>query len=48
VAEGIERALAQPEEFAEERARIVRLVLGEIDGHAAQRVVEAILDVERM
>jgi hypothetical protein len=38
----VERALAQPGELAEERARVVRLVLGEIDGRAAERVVEAI------
>ena len=41
-AEGIERALAQPDELAAERARVVRLVLGVIDGHAAERVVDAI------
>jgi hypothetical protein len=39
---GVERALAQPDERATERARVVRLVLGEIDGHAADRVVDAI------
>ncbi len=44
VAAGIERALEQPDELAAERARVVRLVLGEIDGRAAERVAEAILD----
>ena len=43
VAAGIERALAEPDELREERARIVRLVLGEIDGRAAERVVEAVV-----
>jgi hypothetical protein len=43
VSAGIERALAQPDELGEERARVVRLVLGEIDGRAAERVVEAIV-----
>lgn len=44
VAAGIERALARPEELASERARVAREVVGEVDGHAAERVVEAILD----
>lgn len=43
VVEGIERALAQPDELAAERARVTRVVLGEIDGRAAQRVVDAIV-----
>jgi CDP-glycerol glycerophosphotransferase (TagB/SpsB family) len=42
---GIERALAHPEELAAERARVVRLVLGEIDGRAADRVVDEITSV---
>lgn len=41
----IERALAQPDELAGERARVTRAVLGEVDGRAATRVVEAIADV---
>jgi hypothetical protein len=45
VVDGIERALARPEELAEERGRVVRVVLGEIDGHAADRVVDAIAAV---
>ena len=43
VAEGIERSLARPDELAEERRRVVREVVGETDGHAAGRVVEAIV-----
>jgi CDP-Glycerol:Poly(glycerophosphate) glycerophosphotransferase len=39
---GIERALADPDELAGERARVVRLVLGEVDGRAAERVADAI------
>jgi hypothetical protein len=40
---GIERALAHPDELAAERARVVGLVLGEVDGRAAERVAEAIV-----
>lgn len=40
---GIERGLAQPGELAEERARAARDVVGEVDGRAAERVVEAVL-----
>jgi len=43
VAAGIERALAHPDELAEERRRVAREVVGEVDGRAAERVVEAIL-----
>jgi hypothetical protein len=39
---GMERALAHPDELAAERARVVRLVMGEVDGRAAERVVEAL------
>ena len=42
VVSGVERALERPGELAAERARVVRLVLGEIDGRAADRVAEAI------
>jgi hypothetical protein len=45
VADGIERALANPGELAEERRRIAHGVVGEVDGHAAERVVEAIVRV---
>jgi hypothetical protein len=43
VAAGIERALANPGELADERRRVARGVVGEVDGHAADRVVEAIV-----
>jgi hypothetical protein len=45
VVQGVDRALANPDELAAERARVVRLVLGEIDGRAAERVVGAIAAV---
>ena len=41
VVAGIEHALAQPEELAQERARAAREVVGEIDGRAAERVADA-------
>ena len=43
VVAGIDRALANPSELTEERRRAVRNVVGEVDGHAAERVVEAIV-----
>ncbi len=43
VVAGIERALAQPEELAAERARVTRELVGEVDGRAAERVVDAIV-----
>jgi CDP-glycerol glycerophosphotransferase (TagB/SpsB family) len=43
VAAGIERALAHPDELAAERARVVSEVVGEVDGRAAERVVDAIV-----
>jgi hypothetical protein len=45
VADGIERALAQPEELSAARARVAREVVGEVDGKAAARVADAIVDV---
>jgi hypothetical protein len=42
---GIERALAQPDELAAERRRVVRLVLGDVDGRAADRVADAVVSV---
>ncbi len=45
VAAGIERSLAQPDELAPERARVAADVVGEVDGRAAERVVEAIVGV---
>jgi hypothetical protein len=44
VTAGIERALTQPQELAAERARASREVVGEIDGRAAERVADAIVD----
>ena len=44
VVAGIERGLDQPAELAPERARAAREVVGEVDGHAAERVVRAVVD----
>jgi CDP-Glycerol:Poly(glycerophosphate) glycerophosphotransferase len=43
VVAGIERALARPEELSAERARVARELVGEVDGRAAERVVDAIV-----
>jgi CDP-Glycerol:Poly(glycerophosphate) glycerophosphotransferase len=43
VAAGIERALERPDELAVERRRVAREVVGEVDGRAAERVVDAAL-----
>jgi hypothetical protein len=43
VVAGIARSLAEPEELADARRRVVGDVVGEVDGHAAERVVEAIV-----
>jgi CDP-Glycerol:Poly(glycerophosphate) glycerophosphotransferase len=40
---GIDRALSQPGELASEREQIAREVVGEVDGKAGERVVEAIV-----
>jgi hypothetical protein len=45
VAAGIERSLAHPDELAAERARVALDVVGELDGRAAERVVDAIVRV---
>ncbi len=45
VVAAIQRALAEPQELTEERARVAQAVVGEIDGHAAERVAEAITAV---
>jgi UDP-N-acetylglucosamine:LPS N-acetylglucosamine transferase len=45
VVAGIERSLAQPAELAEARRRAVQNVVGEVDGLAAERVVDAIVEV---
>jgi hypothetical protein len=43
VTAGIERALSAPGELADARRRVVRDVVGEVDGRAAERVVDAIV-----
>jgi len=45
VVAGIERALAHPDELREERRRVARDVVGEVDGRAGDRVVDAIASV---
>jgi UDP-N-acetylglucosamine:LPS N-acetylglucosamine transferase len=45
VVAGIGRALANPAELAEQRGRAVRDVVGEVDGRAGQRLVDAIVRV---
>ncbi len=45
VARGIESALANPQELADERRRVAREVVGEVDGRAGDRVVDAIVGV---
>jgi hypothetical protein len=42
VVSGIRRCLEAPDELAEERRRVVQAVVGDVDGHSAERVVEAI------
>jgi hypothetical protein len=44
VTAGIVHALARPGELAAERARVAHEVVGEIDGRAAERVAEAIVE----
>jgi hypothetical protein len=43
VVAGLERALAESGELATARKEVVRDVVGEVDGRAAERVVEAIV-----
>ena len=43
VVAGIERGLAEPDELAQERARAAREVVGDVDGRAAERVVDAVV-----
>ena len=45
VAAATERSLARPDELAGERRRAVEQVVGAVDGHAAERVVDAIVEV---
>ena len=44
VVDGIERALARPDELAPERRRAVEQVVGTVDGFAADRVVDAVVE----
>ena len=46
VVAGIERALARPAELAAERRRAVERVVGTVDGRAAERVVDAIVELD--
>ena len=43
VVAGIERSLTQPDELAAKRAAVCRDVLGEVDGHVVERIVDAML-----
>ena len=43
VVAGVERALAHPDELGDERRRVAREVVGEVDGRAGERVCEAIV-----
>ncbi len=43
VVDGIGRALAHPDELAEERRRVAQRVVGDVDGRAGARVVDAIV-----
>ena len=45
VVRGVERALAQPGELADERRRVAHQVVGEVDGRAGERVADAIARV---
>ena len=45
VVRGVERALAHPAELADERRRVARQVVGDVDGRAGERVVDAIARV---
>jgi hypothetical protein len=45
VVAGIECSLAEPAELAPERQRVAREVVGEVDGRAAARVVDAIVEI---
>ena len=40
----VDRALAHPDEYAGERNRVAREVVGDVDGRAVERVVDAIVD----
>jgi CDP-Glycerol:Poly(glycerophosphate) glycerophosphotransferase len=47
VVDGIERSLASPGELADERRRVAREIMGDVDGRAAERVVDAIVETLR-
>ena len=47
VVAGLDRALAEPGELADARRRVVRDVVGDVDGRAAERAVDAIVEVVR-
>jgi hypothetical protein len=47
VAAGIDRSLARADELRDERLRVTREVMGKVDGHAADRVVDAIAEALR-
>jgi UDP-N-acetylglucosamine:LPS N-acetylglucosamine transferase len=44
VVAGIERSLADPDELREERRRVIEEVVGNVDGRAGERVVDALLE----
>ena len=44
VVAGIERSLQRPDELASERSAVVAKVVGVVDGHAAERVADAIVE----
>lgn len=48
VVAGIERALAHPGELRDERRRVANDVVGEVDGRAAERVVDALVETVRV
>ena len=47
VISGIERSLSRPAELAAERRRVAEEVVGEVDGRASARVVDAIVEIVR-
>jgi UDP-N-acetylglucosamine:LPS N-acetylglucosamine transferase len=47
VVSGIGRSLDQPDELAAERRRVAREVMGQVDGRAADRIVDAVIETVR-
>ena len=45
VVSGIERSLAHPAELSAERARVMSEIVGEVDGRAAERVVDGVVGI---